>query len=401
MDPVAVGWWGAFFGVAVLLGAGSLLPLANGLPRVAVITLVGPLLSSAYVLACLGWLPGSRGAHLRVLAGTTFVSCILMSALMLLMMRTPARIWRTWRLAAWVTALTLLASWALAPWPAVQLATGYAVVYSAGILVLLFSRSGLRDDRLIWLAIGGVTCILVALVAAWQVWSGAAAPWGVHAAASTAFIGYLACMAGAVWSRYSSLAELRQVLAHGPGYDPVTRMRSHADAGQLLGSVFGGQHPVGVLVITIANLAALESLHGRTAHNSALFVLAGRLRRTVPGGVQMGRLGPDGFLVLVRRPESTAYLNDLAAALRDRLVRPVNLSTGEQPPEVHVGLREWQAQAGIGVLLAPPGMRAALAVATARSMSRTALTYASRIAGLCSESSRIVETGARPAPADA
>ena len=82
-------------------------------------------------------------------------------------------------------------------------------------------------------------------------------------------------MALSLWSRYSYLIELREVMAHGPSYDPVTRMRSHAETGELVGALFNpsarDNKPVGVIAVSIGNLYALEQLHGRFAVNHALF----------------------------------------------------------------------------------------------------------------------------------
>lgn len=50
-----------------------------------------------------------------------------------------------------------------------------------------------------------------------------------------------------------------------------------------------------MIVVSIANLYVLEKLYGLAAMNHALFVCAGRLRRSVPAHVEMGRLGKDGF----------------------------------------------------------------------------------------------------------
>src|SRR5690606_40395944 len=92
--------------------------------------------------------------------------------------------------------------------------------------------------------------------------------------------------------------ELAEVLAHGPSYDPVTRMRSHNETGQMVGDIFFRRNaearPIGVLAVCIANLYALENLHGRAAFNHALFVCASRLRRCVPQNVEMGRLAEIG-----------------------------------------------------------------------------------------------------------
>jgi GGDEF domain-containing protein len=142
----------------------------------------------------------------------------------------------------------------------------------------------------------------------------------------------------------------------------------------------GPSRSVGVIAICIANLYALENLHGRAAFNHALFICAGRLRRCVPQYVEMGRLGEDGFLLLVRNGDDTHKLAQLARVVRTRLARPLALSTGRDVARLEAGATHWVAEVGIGVLATSTQVRPAQAVATARAMARTAWSYASRLA---------------------
>ena len=97
-----------------------------------------------------------------------------------------------------------------------------------------------------WVAVSGVTFMLVALGGlSWIALDRRGVPWPVHAASAIAGMAYLASMAAALWARYSYLIELREVVAHGPSYDPVTRMRSHAETGQMVGLAFLRQHDDG------------------------------------------------------------------------------------------------------------------------------------------------------------
>lgn len=174
------------------------------------------------------------------------------------------------------------------------------------------------------------------------------------------------------------------MLAHGPSYDPVTRMRSHAETGLMLGDAFarqdGDTRAVGVIVVSVGNFYALEKLHGPTAVNHALFVCATRLRRCVPANVEMGRLSHDGFLLLMRNPPTPQVLIRLAHEVAARLARPVVLGTSLEPSKLDEARTQWVADVGIGVLQAPPQARPAQAVAMGRAMSRTAWSYASRVA---------------------
>ncbi len=192
-------------------------------------------------------------------------------------------------------------------------------------------------------------------------------------------------MSYVLWARYSYLIELQEVMAYGPAYDPVTRMRSHEETGQLVGQVFKSfrdqPEPMGVIVLTIANLYALEKLHGTAAVNSALFVCAGRLTRLVPASVEMGRLGQDGFLLMMRNCHDSGRLIRLARSIESRLRKSVTLNT-----------TVWVAEIGVGVLrLNNPAVRGASAISMARGMSRTAISYESRVAWFDHASAEIVE----------
>jgi GGDEF domain-containing protein len=222
--------------------------------------------------------------------------------------------------------------------------------------------------------------------------------WPVHAVAALAAMAFLSMMGAAAWSRYSYLLELREVLAHGPSYDPVTRMRSHSETGNLVGEVFFHRNaearPVGVISVVIANLYALENLHGRAAFNHALYVCAGRLRRCVPQTVEMGRLGEDGFLLLTRNMNDIRSLVALARQVRDRLARPVALSVSRDLAHLDAAATAWVAEAGIGVLVTNTQARPSQAVSTARAMSQTAWSYPSRLAMFDEQAGHIVEVRA-------
>src|SRR5262249_35414630 len=151
------------------------------------------------------------------------------------------------------------------------------------------------------------------------------------------------------------------------------RMRSHSETGQMLGDVFVRRgtepRPIGVIAICVANLYALENLHGRAAFNHALFVSAGRLRRSVPPNVEMGRLSEDGFLLLVPHTADVQRLGLLARAIRDRLMRPITLSTSRDPAGLESGDTPWVAEVGIGVLGTSTQVRPSQVVGTARAMA--------------------------------
>jgi uncharacterized membrane protein len=289
--------------------AGSLAAFARSQHRVALMAALSAVVSALFVTAYLGWLPiADPAAEARLLAHVAVLTAVMLGLMLLAMLgllRDPATAGAA-RVGMIATAVAVLgAGWLLDA--ARSLALGSMMAFAVGAVMLVISIARARQgDRLAWVAVAGVCFLLVAVSGlSWLALNREGVPWQLHAATAVASMAYLACMAAALRTRYSYLIELRAVMAHGPSYDPVTRMRSHAETGQMVGLAFFGQHddatrPMGVIVISIGNLYTLENLHGRAALNHALFVCASRLRRCVPGDVEMGRLGDDGFLLLVR-----------------------------------------------------------------------------------------------------
>lgn len=394
MDPVAIGFWGGYFGIAVVAFFAGAIPWAQGLRRVAILTSAAPLLNGAYVVAALGWFPGGTDLNLRLQAALALHNSLALSALLLLMLRTRTWVWRAWFASLGVVLVVAIVAWNLDPRGGMLVSTGWAIACTIVALVMLFSRKALLHHRLAWLAVASVTSVSLGLVGtAWMAAIGPSVPWQAHAATAVVVGIHEVCMGLAIWSQLSHLAELQLVRDYGSGYDPVTRMRSLESAGNLINQAFAsrGHGSVGAIVVTISNLQALEGLHGRAEHNQALFIMATRLRNGLPRGVQMGRLGPDVFLLLIRRAPSDAYLLDVARRVRDRLARPVTLGRGDRPSEVHLGAHEWVADFGIGVVNIVLEANRAAALNSARAMSRTALTYPSRIAQFSRDEGEVVE----------
>lgn len=400
MDAIATGFWGSYFGTVGLMLAGSVFAWVRGLRRIGVNAALSALASALFVVAFLGWLPlEGADATARVLAHVATITSSLLAYMLMYMLGLLRRRWVAQRAIAALGALAaivLAVGWTLAPQQALVLSAGVACLLGALALGTAV-RSALRGDRLTWAAVAGVTFMLVALNGlSWTALAGYRVPWQLHAVSALAATGYLAIIAAVLWGRYSYLIELRQVMAYGPAYDPVTRMRSHAETGQMVGAAFyrtqGEPLSVGVVAIAISNLYALEKLHGRAAVNHALFVCAARLRRMVGGGVDMGRLGDDGFLLLLPSMRNPERLIQLARTVVDRLRRPVALSTSRDPAALESGQTHWEADVGVGVLAAAhPNIRAASAVAMARAMSRSAWAYPSRIAWYDQAAGKIAE----------
>ncbi len=388
MTTVAVGFWGAFFGAVAMMLAGSLMAYVRSMHKVALRAALTAVLSALFVISYVGWLPiADRDTEERVLAHIAAICSAILGLMLLALMGVTRRAGGGVRLQAGIVAIAaavVLAGWALPGGQA--LALGSVLAVAVGVVALVVCVRGVRrGDRLAWLALSAIFFMLLAIAGLSAIALGQVDAWPLHALSALAGMAYLGTISVALWSRYSYLIELREVMAHGPSYDPVTRMRSHAETGQLVGAVFGpgdGQaRPVGVIAISIGNLYALEQLHGRGAVNHALFVCASRLRRGVPADVEMGRLGDDGFLLLARNSDDPVRLVAISRQVAQRLGQPVSLSIAYGTTAPEKSRAAWVADVGVGVLAAAtPAMRPAAAVSMARAMSRTAWSFGSRIA---------------------
>jgi GGDEF domain-containing protein len=403
MDSLAAGFWGAFFCTALLMLVISLAAFRRSHRRVALMAGLTSLFSAGFVVAYLGWLPVEGGVEARVLA---HVAVLTAAALAMMLMSTlgmlrQTSVGRRAVLGLVVGSVLVLAlGWLLEPAQSLALSSLAALAVGA-IMLAVAARGAMRGDRAGWSAVAGIFFMLVALAGLSWIALDRTHAWPVHAISAGAGVAYLCVIASVLWARYSYLLELSEVLAHGPTYDPVTRMRSHSETGQMVGDVFfrrdAEARPIGVLAISIANLYALENLHGRAAFNHALFVCAGRLRRCVPQNVEMGRLGEDGFLLLVPNAPDVERLGQLARQIRDRMLRPVSLSTSTDPARLDSHGTAWVADVGVGVLGTSTQVRPSQAVATARAMARTAWSYGSRMAFFDQQAGQIAELAA-PGP---
>jgi GGDEF domain-containing protein len=403
MDALAIGFWGAFFATAALMLAGSLAAFARSLRRVALTAALSSIVSALFVVTYLGWLPiADPAVEARLLAHVAVFTAVVLGLMLLAMLGllrdlAAARAARFGMASA--AAAVLGAGWLLDASGSLALSSVMALAVGAIMLVICVSRAR-QGDRLAWVALSGVSFMLVALSGlSWIALNREEVPWQVHVASAIASMAYLVSMAVALWARYSYLIELRAAVAHGPSYDPVTRMRSHAETGKMVGLAFFSQHddatlPMGVIVVSIGNLYTLENLHGRSALNHALFVCAGRLRSCVPNDAELGRLRDDGFLVLVRG-SSPERMIDLCRILVQRLSRPVALSTS--PGDIEHGRAPWVAEVGVGLLATTAQVRPSAAVSMARAMSHTAWSYSSRVAWHDDASGQIAELPATDA----
>lgn len=400
MDKLAFGFWGCFFGITALMLAGAALAFTRSLRRISLNAALSAMASSFFVVAFLGGLPiDDEAAQARVLAHVAMLVSAFMAYLLFSIVGALRRS-RTRRSIQMALALMVVGGVAIG-WqlPANQsLALGLGMACLLGTVALGAAlRSVYRRERLAWIAVAGVFFMLVAIAGlGWIALARGQVPWQVHAVSALAGTAYVVAMSVALWARYAYLIELHQVMALGPSYDPVTRMRSLTETGQMLGDIFRQDRlpgtGVGVLVVTIGNLYALERLHGMAAVNHALFVCAGRLRRALSAHVEPGRLSADGFLLVMRHCRDSGQLIRLAHRVAARLSKSVALNTSLDASRRESEQTRWQADIGIGVLLvSDPAARASTVLAKAKAMSRTAMTYASRVAWFDQASGEAVE----------
>lgn len=384
MDVLAAAFWGGFFTVAAFMLGAGVAAAVRGIWRVAAVGATYSIVPSFFVASFIGLLPFTdETTHLRYLAHLTVLGSVGLTSQLLLVLRgyrNPASD-QSLRSRLVLSGLAvLLAGWLLEPWHALWLAYAHATLLGVW-LVMLALRKALRGNRVAWISVVGVSLSVVSLgsLATIAAMDGPA-PLVLHGLAAFSSMAYVAIMGWTMWMRYAYAAELRHVLAQGPSFDPVTRLPSHAHAGRLVGSFLrsGPARPLGVIAVSLANLPALEQLHGRAAYNHALFVTAGRLRRCTPLGAELGRLGEDGFLVLLRS-DDLELLKHVAAKVRGALTASVHVGTDVDSPAAAAVPSDWVANVGIGIRLCKEPEQAGSAVAAARAMSRAAAAVGSRI----------------------
>ena len=105
--------------------------------------------------------------------------------------------------------------------------------------------------------------------------------------------------------------------------DPLTGLLNH---GALVGilaeaierSRIAGK-PLGIALVDIDNFRLLNDIHGHAAGDQALLAVGGLLQRHLGAGMEMGRYGPDEFLI-VASPTAVAGLGPLVERVRAALV---------------------------------------------------------------------------------
>ena len=388
MDKFIFGFWGAYFGAIVLMLTGAAFAFAHGLRQIARNAALAALASALFVMAFLGALPIDNVDNLhRCMAALTIGIAALLFYLLLSilgLLRRPQLPRRIKVILLGLSAMVIAAGAAQTPLRALTLSL--TVGGMLGLLAFAFSfRHALRGDRQAWVMVAGVFCMLLALTGLGAIaLDRAHESWQLHVFSAVTATLSIAIVMSVLWMRYHYLIELRKVMAHGPSHDPVTRMRSHSETGQMVGNAFKSYQdnpvPLGMMVVSINNLLVLRKLYGQAAVNHALFVCAGRLRRTVPAYVEMGRIADDGFLLLARNCVDSPVLLELARAVQVCLSRSVVLHTSLDAMTNARHQTRWAADVGVGVQRVwRVDARAAKTVAMARGMSRTAWSFPSRV----------------------
>ena len=379
---------------------GAVIAYVHFLRRIAVSAAVSAVVSAFFVAAFLGGLPIANPdvlarvlAHISVLAAASLAYLLFT---MLGLFKSPESHRRAMVGFAGIALLVGSGGWLLNPLQSLAFATSLGLAFCLAALVNCVGAA-MRGDQLAKSAALGVFFLMTALASmSWIALNRQDVAALIHVVSAASAALYLGLMAWIMWARYEYLLELHKVTAYGPSYDPVTRMRSEAETGHMVGAVFNSfrdePSPLGIIVMSIANFHMLDKLHGQAAVNVALFVCAGRLRRCVPAQVEMGRLGPDGFVLVMRNCSDSGRLIELARLVTARLAKPLSLNTTGDVSRRVAKNTVWIAEIGMGVLrVSNPAVRGSSAIAMGRGMSRTAMSYASRIAWYDYASGEMVE----------
>lgn len=395
MNAISIGFWGAFFGSTAFALSIALLAFWRAAPKVASTTSLAVLLSCAYAIVFLGWVPALSGALLvRLQALVGVVATAVLCLLLFILLGTFGTRQGQSRARRVVVALGLSASAALLTLPpriGLQFAVGVAFLV-AGSAILVSILSARRGERAGRFTLAGLPCVCIGMAGLdWYALFPLATPWQVHVVSATGAMGYVLCVGAAMWSRYAYLIEVRNIVRHGPNFDPLSRMPTYGDGGALRAAYSATPgRGYGVVVVSLSNLELLEQLHGRAAYNHAVFVCASRLRKLGFAGVELVRLPEDSFALLTPHPRDPQQLVDQARRILRRLTRPITLQTSQHPVDELEGTL-WEASVGLGVVLEPSHCSLDVVITGARAIARSAWTYDSCMAWYDEASNSVCE----------
>lgn len=147
------------------------------------------------------------------------------------------------------------------------------------------------------------------------------------------------------------LSRQTKALLESTRRDPLTDLLNHGSlVGILAESVERARtagHPIGIALLDIDNFRLLNDNHGHEAGDQALLVVAETLAANLEAGVELGRYGPDEFL-LIAGTSAVAGLEPLVDRLRTALVDlslrfdeterlPITISAGIATYPEHAG----------------------------------------------------------------
>lgn len=389
METLAIGLWGCFFGGSFLVLCGAIFAYSRSLHRIGINTALLAIGPAFAVTAFLGGLPiDDQDTLMRLIAHlTALVGSLLVYQMLVVLgsLQVESNRQRTRILFALVALISISVSWMFTPYGALLMCSLVAfalALFAWGMSV----RKALLGDAAAWVTAVAVTVVISACSGlSYAMLHPENSSWGLQVFCAASATGYVLALAVINAMRYTYLLERKKVMEYGPAYDPITQLRSRSETSQMARDIFNSQswkaEPLGMLVVTITNLYVLEKLHGTAALNSALFVLAARLKRSLPVNVELGRIGFDGFLLIMRNCADSSNLIALAQDLNLSLHRPALLKTNPAVRHLESAQTQWAALAGIGVLqLKNPDISYLEAITMARNLSHVASSYKSRLA---------------------
>jgi diguanylate cyclase (GGDEF)-like protein len=144
-------------------------------------------------------------------------------------------------------------------------------------------------------------------------------------------------------SAQARLTRQTEALLESTRRDPLTDTLNHgALVGYLAEEIERGRddvRPIGIALIDVDGFRLLNDNHGHAAGDEALLAVAATLRQHIEPGMELGRYGPDEFL-LIAGPSTVAHLEPVIERLRAALVdQSLRFAETERLPiTVSVGL---------------------------------------------------------------
>jgi hypothetical protein len=206
MDPIAAGFWGAFFGTAVLMLMVSLAAFLRSRRSVALIAGLSAVVPASFVVAFLVWLPPEEGgATARLLAHVAMVATVVLSPMLLSLLgvlRGKELVLRFVLPVLVLAASVIGVGWVLEPVQAL-LVSWIASLCMGAVMLIVSLRAAVEGNRVGKATVAGMGLLLLSLGGLSWIALDRSAAWPVHAFTATTAKGFLAVMAAATCARYS------------------------------------------------------------------------------------------------------------------------------------------------------------------------------------------------------